>query len=210
MLQTSLKCLARGRIGVNEPAHEIMALFVLRKLILQTHMRSHPVELDFWFLVGPFVYFHTACVRTAKALARLRGCAGSPEPSLVAYVVSTIISWAGSNERSLNGFCFYINDWSQSTLCRQSWRIFLFSNIICHFTVCACLCAWICLKSDFITDLNIYMYVHFIILCVLLRPAQKVYFQMSNSFYTLGNLLYIWTGKYHLTAHFDSLHLICA
>ena len=26
-----------------EPAHEIMVLFVLRKLILQTRMRSHPV-----------------------------------------------------------------------------------------------------------------------------------------------------------------------
>ena len=37
-----------------------------------------------------------ACVRTAKALARLRGCVGSPEPSLVAHVISTIISWAGS------------------------------------------------------------------------------------------------------------------
>ena len=48
-------------------------------------------------LVGPFVYFHTSCVRTAKALASLRGCAGSPEPSLVAYPISTIISWAGSN-----------------------------------------------------------------------------------------------------------------
>ena len=29
-----------------EPEHEIMALFVLRKLILQTRMRSHPVGLD--------------------------------------------------------------------------------------------------------------------------------------------------------------------
>ena len=31
---------------INEPAHEIMALFVLRKLIFQTRMRSHPVELN--------------------------------------------------------------------------------------------------------------------------------------------------------------------
>ena len=38
------------------------------------------------------IYFHTSCVRTAKALARLCGCAGSPELSLVAYVMSTIIS----------------------------------------------------------------------------------------------------------------------
>ena len=74
-----------------------MARFVLRKLILQTHIRSHPVGLDVWILVGPFVYFHTSCVRTAKALARLRGCAGSPEPSLVAYVINIIISWVGSN-----------------------------------------------------------------------------------------------------------------
>ena len=28
-----------------EPAHEIMARFVLRKFILQTHIRSYPVEL---------------------------------------------------------------------------------------------------------------------------------------------------------------------
>ena len=72
-------------------------LFDLRKLILQTGMRSYPVGLDVWFLVGPFVYFHTTCVRTVKALARLHECAGSPEPSLVAYVISTIISWAGAN-----------------------------------------------------------------------------------------------------------------
>ena len=83
-----------------EPCRKIMAHFVLRKLILQTRMSSHPAAiqwgLDVWFLVGPFVYFHTSCVRTEKALARLRGCAGSPEPSLVAFVISTIISWAGS------------------------------------------------------------------------------------------------------------------
>ena len=45
---------------------------------------------------GPFVYFHSSWLRTAKALTRLRECAGSPEPSLNAYVISTIISWAGS------------------------------------------------------------------------------------------------------------------
>ena len=75
-----------------EPSHEIMVLFVLRKLILQTSMRNHPVWLGVWLLVGPFVYFHTSCVRTAKPLVRLRGY-GSPEPSLVAHVISTIMSW---------------------------------------------------------------------------------------------------------------------
>ena len=39
-----------------------------------------------------FVYFPSSCVQTVKALARLRACAGLPEPSLVAYVISTIIS----------------------------------------------------------------------------------------------------------------------
>ena len=52
-----------------EPAHAIVALFVLRKLILQTRMRSYLVGLDVWVFVKPFVYFHTSCVRTAKALA---------------------------------------------------------------------------------------------------------------------------------------------
>ena len=90
-----LLCVVQA-VNSNEPAHEIVVLFVLHKLILQ--MRMHPVGLDIWFLVGPFVYFSTSCVRTAKALARLRGCAGSPEPLLVANVISTIISWAGSND----------------------------------------------------------------------------------------------------------------
>ena len=31
-----------------EPCHETMVLFVLRKLILQTRMRSHPLGLDVW------------------------------------------------------------------------------------------------------------------------------------------------------------------
>ena len=87
------------------PAHEIMALFVLRKLILQTCMRSQLVELHVWFLVGPFVYLHISCVRTSKDPARLHGRAGSHEPSLVAYVISTIISWAGSN--LVFGFLYY-------------------------------------------------------------------------------------------------------
>ena len=72
------------------------ASFVLCKWFLQTRMCSHPVGLDVWFLVGPFFYCHTSCVRTAKAQVRLRGCAGSLEPSLVTYVISTIILCTGS------------------------------------------------------------------------------------------------------------------
>ena len=98
----------------NEPSHEIMVLFVLCKLSLQTRMHSHPVGIDVWFLVRPFVYFQTTCVRTAKALARLRGCTGSPEPWLVDYVISIIISWAGSYWDSNFVECttsFYITYW---------------------------------------------------------------------------------------------------
>ena len=88
---------ASDNLKYNEPAHEIMALFALRKLILQMRMCSHPVGLDVWFLVGTFAFFQTSCVQTARALARLHRCTGSPGPSLVAYVISTTISWAGSN-----------------------------------------------------------------------------------------------------------------
>ena len=38
-----------------------MILFILRKFILQTYMFSHPMGLDVWFLVEPFVCFHTSC-----------------------------------------------------------------------------------------------------------------------------------------------------
>ena len=93
----SLSCCFQWFLIVSiEPSHEIMVLFILRKLILQMRIGSLPVGQDVGFLVGPFVYFHTLCVRTGKALARLCGCADSPEPSLVAYVINTIISWAGS------------------------------------------------------------------------------------------------------------------
>ena len=86
-----------------EPCHEIMVLFVLLKLILQTRMRSHPVGLD-RCLIGPFIYFHTSCVRTAKAVMRLHGCEGSGDcTDAQAHLSlrwspmwSTIISWAGS------------------------------------------------------------------------------------------------------------------
>ena len=34
------------KLTANEPSHEIVVLFVLRKLILQTRIRSHPVGID--------------------------------------------------------------------------------------------------------------------------------------------------------------------
>ena len=107
-----------------KPCHEIIALFVLRKLIFQTRMLSHPVGLEVWTLFRPFVYLHTSCVQTAK---ELRDCADaqarSPEPSMVAYVISTIISRAGWNNFP------------------PLWMLFtrwIFSNLIepCHEKMC--------------------------------------------------------------------------
>ena len=98
------------QITVFEPCHEINVLFVLHKLILQTCMRSQRVGLHVWVLVWPFVYFNTSCLRTAKALARLRSCAGSHEPSLVACnKYHNLISWPIYSNKCPGERC---NHWS--------------------------------------------------------------------------------------------------
>ena len=64
-------------VSVPDPSHEIMVLFVLCKLINQTRNRARCL-----------IFGRTLCLlrlQTAKALARLRGCEGLPEPLLVAY-----------------------------------------------------------------------------------------------------------------------------
>ena len=73
----------------------MMALFVLRKLILQTRMRSHPMGarcLVFGRTLRLLPYFMCAKSEGSGDSTRLI----LSEPSLVAYVISTIISWAGS------------------------------------------------------------------------------------------------------------------
>ena len=74
-----------------EPTHEFMALIAIRKLILQTRMRSNPLGLksDFW--PDPS---STSIRYVCEQQRRWRDCA--PEPSLFAYAISTIIPWAGS------------------------------------------------------------------------------------------------------------------
>ena len=99
----------------NEPTHEIMALFVLRKLILQTRMRCHPVWLDVWFLVGPFVY--CANSEGSGETSRMRRL---PEPSLFAYAITTIISWAGSYHQRYMKWLI--------TKPNFSWLLFLFTR----------------------------------------------------------------------------------
>ena len=63
--------------------HEIMVLFILRKLILQMRMRSHPVGLDVWFFIELFVYFHTTL------------CANSEGSGLTAWMPGLARAFAG-------------------------------------------------------------------------------------------------------------------
>ena len=66
------------------PALRKMASHVC-KVILTVYIPSSPVGLRVRFLVLTSSYDHILCVRTGKALARLRIRAGSPVPSLFAY-----------------------------------------------------------------------------------------------------------------------------
>ena len=81
----------------NEPTHEVMALFVLRKLILQTCRRSHPVGLDVWYLVRPFVYFHTFMCANGEGSGETARMCSLAWAFAFAYAISTMISWTGSN-----------------------------------------------------------------------------------------------------------------
>ena len=50
----------------------------------QLRMPSHSEGPGIWLSVWRFLLIHCLYERAAKVLARLRGCAGSPEPSLLA------------------------------------------------------------------------------------------------------------------------------
>ena len=78
----------------DEPVREKKDVMVFRFVVLQIRMHC-PL---FWLLTCVFALSFlkapATCLRTAKALARLRLCAVSPDPLLVAYVISTIFSCA--------------------------------------------------------------------------------------------------------------------
>ena len=69
--------------------------------------------------------------RIAMALVRLLGCAGSPKPSLVACMISTIISWAGSNVSPIQFNPNYFH-WSEDAE-RQSWNEKENKNIVFRY-----------------------------------------------------------------------------
>ena len=66
-----------------EPTHEKRDLSIVQFAFLQTCMHSNTVRPDLQLLVWSIFLFPILCERTAKALARLRGCAGSSEPFAV-------------------------------------------------------------------------------------------------------------------------------
>ena len=119
-----------------------MVLFVLHKLILQTCMRSHPVGLGVWFLVRPFVCFHISCMRTAKALARLRGCSGETARmrrlawafasrlcdkyhnlmKVARMFMYTVPAWFLKLDRMWIFFIVLLIIAVSSTLCRANWK----------------------------------------------------------------------------------------
>ena len=58
-------------------------------------MPRHSEGPGIWLSVRKFLLTHCLYERAAKVLARLRGCAGSPEPSLLALAISTKLAWRG-------------------------------------------------------------------------------------------------------------------
>ena len=104
--------------GLIEPSPEKTDLSVMLCEIPQMRLHSlwkgSKVRLFAW----SFLYIPILREPTVKALARLRGCAGLPEPLLVAYVISTFFTRAGSNLESKRPL-FYRNDSKFSD--RQIW-----------------------------------------------------------------------------------------
>ena len=45
-------------------------------------------------IIWVFIYIHTLCMQAVKAMARMSICAGTPQPSLLGYIVCIEISWA--------------------------------------------------------------------------------------------------------------------
>ena len=82
--------------------------------------------------------FRTSDVRRAKALARLRGYAGSSELSLVAYVISTMIS------RACSFYCFF----------KFAMEMTIFNSLVekQHFDCCAVSIAFMSLKRVYFCD----------------------------------------------------------
>ena len=89
-----------------EPTREIMTLFVPRKFTLQILMRSRPMGIHVYFLSDPL----STSILYVCEQRKLWRCAVSPEPSLAVYVITTIITWAGSYCLVTDMVCLYAGD----------------------------------------------------------------------------------------------------
>ena len=71
-------------VYVCEPRQANLCLRAFRHDKFQLRMPSHSEGPGIWLSVWRFLLIHCLYERAAEVLARLRGCAGSPEPSLLA------------------------------------------------------------------------------------------------------------------------------
>ena len=83
------------------PVKRIVCLRAFRHDKFQLRMPSHLEGPGIWLSVWRFLLTHCLYERAAKVLARLRGCAGSPEPSLLAKAISTKFAWRGPNDAEM-------------------------------------------------------------------------------------------------------------
>ena len=73
---------------------------------------SHSEGPGIWLSVWRFLLTHCLYERAAKALARLRGCAGSPEPSLLAQAISYKFAWCSPyNAAWVHIWNFTVSHW---------------------------------------------------------------------------------------------------
>ena len=79
-------------LHINEPFHETMVLLSS----VNSFFKRACAAIQ-WGWMSDFWSDSSSTSILAKALARLLDCTGSPEPSLVAYAISAIISGTGSN-----------------------------------------------------------------------------------------------------------------
>ena len=83
------------------PRQANLCLRAFRHDKFQLHMPSHSEGPGIWLSVWRFLMIHCLYERAAKVLARLRVCAGSPKPSLLAKGISTKFAWHGPYPTSL-------------------------------------------------------------------------------------------------------------
>ena len=67
-------------------------------------MPSHSEGPGIWLSVWRFLLTHCLYERTTEVLARLCGCACSPEPSLLAQTISNKFAWRGPSVNQLQNF----------------------------------------------------------------------------------------------------------